>query len=87
MYAAYVRERELQATDVRSATEMHEKINLGITAPEGTREYTKQRIADILRLGVEAEKSVFATDQFGEYVATITPIPGVYDVAMHGLPK
>ena len=86
-YAAYVRERELQATAVRSATEMHEKVNLGITAPEGTREYTKQRTAAIIRLGVEAEKPVFATDQFGEYAAAITPIPGVYDVAMHGSPK
>lgn len=43
MYAAYIRERELQATAVRLATEMYEKIDLGITAPEGMREYTKQR--------------------------------------------
>ena len=66
---------------------MHEKIHLGITAPEGTREYTKQRTAAIIRLGVEAEKPLFATDQFGEYAAAITLIPGVYDVAMHGSPK
>jgi hypothetical protein len=65
------------------ATEIHEKIDLGITAPEGTREYKNQRTAAIIRLGVETEKPVFATDQFGEYVAAITPIPEVYDVAMH----
>lgn len=45
-YAAYVRERELQATAVRSATEMHDKVNLGITAPEGTREYTTSLCTD-----------------------------------------
>lgn len=55
---------------------MHEKVDLGITAPEGTREYTKQRTVAIIRLGVEAKKTVFVTDQFGEYAD-----------AMHGTPK
>ena len=45
-YAAYVRERELQATAVRSATEMHEKAELGISALEGTREYTTSLCTD-----------------------------------------
>lgn len=45
-YAAYVSERELQATAVRSATGMHEKADLGITAPEGTREYTTSLCTD-----------------------------------------
>ena len=44
-------------------------------------------MAAIIRLGVEAEKPVFSTDQFGEYAAAITLIPGVYDVAMRGSPK
>ena len=62
MYAAYIRERELQATAVRLATEMYEKIDLGITAPEGMREYTKQRKTRILYRSIRRVRRCYNPD-------------------------